>query len=48
MTVKQKLMVFASPRVKQLALSIAEGAEYHQPAGNVRYLGVAMDTHLAI
>ena len=40
---KTEMVIFASPRVKLSALSIAVGAEYHQPAGQVRNLCVTLD-----
>ena len=35
---KTEIMVFASARVKLPVLSIAVGAEYHQPAGQGRHV----------
>ena len=43
---KTEMMVFASPRVKLPTLSVAVGAASHQPAGQVRNLGVTLDVHL--
>ena len=45
---KTEMMVFAFPHVKLLTLSIAVGAESHQPAGQVRNLGVTLDVHLTM
>ena len=43
---KTEMMVFASPRVKLPTLSVAVGVASHQPAGQVRNLGVTLDVHL--
>jgi hypothetical protein len=45
---KTEMTVFASPRVKLPALSVALGAESHQPAVQVRNLGVTLEVHLTM
>ena len=42
------MMIFASPRVKLPALSIAVGAESHQPSGQVKNLGVTLYVNLTM
>ena len=43
-----EIMVFASPRVKLPVLSIAVGAKSHQPAGQVRNLGLTLYIYLTM
>jgi len=43
---KTEMILFAYPSVKLPVHCIAVGAEYQQPAGQVRNIGVTLDEHL--
>ena len=45
---KMKRLLFVSLLVKLTALSIAVGAESHQPSGQVKHLGVTLYVNLTM
>ena len=45
---KTEMMIFASPHFKRPVLSISVGAEFQQPARQVRNLDMTLDMHLTM